>query len=167
LRAQVEIAIGMLEQLDLVRQPLAIAAAVGVLRTALEGQVAQLVVLSGEEVAYIEASNLAKTIYRVHFREGDEYWRVRPDLRGVISQISNMVSVMTRASAPGRDPVFSRADVAEKTGERNPQRENRLQQRILQTLGSQQAHSTDRKGIAAPGQAETHRCPEDDSEAKP
>lgn len=49
-----------------------------------------------DELAYIEACNLAKAIYAQHYREGAEHWRVLPDLRGVISQISNMVAGMTR-----------------------------------------------------------------------
>jgi hypothetical protein len=46
--------------------------------------------------AYDEACNVAKAIYSQHYREGTEDWRVLPDLRGVISQISNMVAGMTR-----------------------------------------------------------------------
>jgi hypothetical protein len=56
---------------------------------------------SHDELAYIEASNLAKSIYSQHYREGNEEWRVLPDLRGVISQISNMVAGMTRRGTVG------------------------------------------------------------------
>lgn len=45
---------------------------------------------------YDEACNLAKAIHAQHYRDDSPNWRVLPDLRGVISQISNMVSGMTR-----------------------------------------------------------------------
>lgn len=48
------------------------------------------------ERAYNEACNLAKAIHAQHYREDSSYWRVLPDLRGVISQISNMTAGMTR-----------------------------------------------------------------------
>lgn len=49
-----------------------------------------------DEYAYNEAANLAKGIYSQHYREGAEELCVLPDIRGVISQISNMVAGMTR-----------------------------------------------------------------------
>jgi hypothetical protein len=45
---------------------------------------------------YDEACNLAKAIHAQHYRDDSPNWRVLPDLRGVISQISNMVAGMTR-----------------------------------------------------------------------
>lgn len=52
--------------------------------------------MSIDEIAYAEACNLAKSIHAQHYREDSPNWRVLPDLRGVISQISNMVSGLTR-----------------------------------------------------------------------
>jgi hypothetical protein len=62
-----------------------------------------------DELTYIAACNLAKAIYAQHYREGAEDWRVLPDTRGVISQISNMVAGMTRVKtqpAP-QQPVWT------------------------------------------------------------
>lgn len=48
---------------------------------------------------YDEAANLAKAIYSQHYRNDAREWRVLPDIRGVLSQISNMVAGMTRHGA--------------------------------------------------------------------
>lgn len=52
-----------------------------------------------DELAYIAACNLAKAIHAQHYREDSPHWRVLPDIRGVISQIDNMVAGMTRRQA--------------------------------------------------------------------
>ena len=50
-------------------------------------------------IALQEVTQIATYLWRKHYRDDAPDWRPLPDLRGVISQIDNMVTGLTRASA--------------------------------------------------------------------
>ena len=50
-------------------------------------------------IALQEVTQIATYLWRKHYRDDAPDWRPLPDLRGVISQIDNMVTGLTRARA--------------------------------------------------------------------
>lgn len=52
------------------------------------------------ELALFEAKQLAKGLWNKFYKNDSPNWEVLPDLYGVISQISNMVTGLTRSTAP-------------------------------------------------------------------
>jgi len=53
-----------------------------------------------DELAYREAVALANALWSQWYREDSPNWKPLPDLRGVISQIDNMTTGLSRTAAP-------------------------------------------------------------------
>lgn len=63
-----------------------------------------------DALALREATQIANYVWQNHYRKDAPNWQPLPDLRGVISQISNMVTGLTRAA----DALEPSGDVVER-----------------------------------------------------